>query len=156
VRKPSIFTENEIRFLRELVKNRVPFMIVGLSAAALQGAPVVTQDVDLWFKSLTHPGIGKALQKVDAVYVPPMGLNPPMFAGDGVDLFDIVLNMDGLEDFASELKSAVDVALERTRVKVLPLERILVSKQAANREKDQLTIPVLRDALAAIQLRKGS
>ena len=47
MRKPSIFTENEIRFLRELVKNRVPFMIVGLSAAALQGAPVVTQDVDL-------------------------------------------------------------------------------------------------------------
>ena len=49
MRKPSIFTENEIRFLRELVKNHVPFMIVGLSAAALQGAPVVTQDVDLSF-----------------------------------------------------------------------------------------------------------
>jgi hypothetical protein len=156
VRKPSIFTENEIRFLRELVKNRAPFMIVGLSAAALQGAPVVTQGVDLWFKSLAHPGIAKALRKVDAVYVPPTVLNPPLFAGDGVDLFDIVLNMDGLEDFDKELKNAVDVSLDRTRVKVLPLERILASKQAANREKDQLTIPVLRDALAAIQRRKGS
>lgn len=156
MRKPSIFTENEIRFLRELVKNRVPFMIVGLSAAALQGAPVVTQDVDLWFKGLTHPGIAKALQKVDAVYVPPLGLNPPMFAGDGVDLFDIVLNMDGLKDFDDELKNAVDVPLDRIRVKVLPLERILASKQAANREKDQLTIPVLRDALAAIERKKGS
>jgi hypothetical protein len=154
VRKPSIFTENEIRFLRELVKNRVPFMIVGLSAAALQGAPVVTQDVDLWFKSLAHPGIGKALRKVDAVYVAPLGLNPPMFAGDGVDLFDIVLNMDGLEDFDKELKNAVDVPLDRVRVKVLPLERILASKQAANREKDRLTIPVLRDALAAIRRTK--
>ena len=156
MRKPSIFTENEIRFLRELVKNRVPFMIVGLSAAALQGAPVVTQDVDLWFKTLTHPGIGKALRKVDGVYVPPTMQNPPLFAGDGVDLFDIVLNMDGLEDFDQELRNAVDVPLERTRVKVLPLERILVSKQAANREKDQLTIPVLRDALAAIQRQNGS
>lgn len=155
MRKPSIFTENEIRFLRELVKNRAPFMIVGLSAAALQGAPVVTQDVDLWFKNLTHPGIGKALRKMDAVYVSPMGLNPPMFAGDGVDLFDIVLNMDGLESFDKELKNAVDVPLDRIRVKVLPLERILASKQAANREKDQLAIPVLRDALAAIQRRKG-
>jgi hypothetical protein len=151
VRKPSIFTGNEIRFLRELVKNRVPFMIVGLSAAALQGAPVVTQDVDLWFNDLAHPGIGKALRKVDAVYVPPTMLNPPLFAGDGVDLFDIVLNMDGLEDFDQELNKAVDVPLDRIHVKVLPLERILVSKQAANREKDQLTIPVLRDALAAIQ-----
>jgi hypothetical protein len=156
VRKPSIFTENEMRFLRELAKNRVPFMIVGLSAAALQGAPVVTQGVDLWFKDLAHPGINKALRKVDAVYVPPTMLNPPLFAGDGVDLFDIVLNMDGLEDFDKELKNAVDVPLDRIRVKVLPLERILASKQAANREKDQLTIPVLRDALAAIQREKRS
>ncbi|MCI0535831.1 MAG: hypothetical protein L0Z50_11460 [Verrucomicrobiales bacterium] len=31
---------------------------------------------------------------------------------------------------------------------MLSLERILVSKLAANRAKDQLTIPVLRDALA--------
>ena len=156
MRKPSIFTENEIRFLRELVKNRVPFMIVGLSAAALQGAPVVTQDVDLWFKNLAHSGIGKALRKVDSVYVPPMGLNPPMFAGDGVDLFDIVLNMDGLESFDKELKNAVEIPLERIRVKVLPLDRILASKQAANREKDRLTIPVLKDALVAIRGRKGS
>lgn len=151
MRKPSIFTDNEIRFLRELVKSRVPFMIVGLSAAALQGAPVVTQDVDLWFKDLAHPGIGKALRKVDAVYVAPTAFTPPLFAGNGVDLFDIVLNMDGLREFDEELKNAVDVPLDRIRVKVLSLERILVSKQAANREKDQLTIPVLRDALAAIQ-----
>jgi len=151
VPKPSIFTENEIRFLRELVKNRVPFMIVGLSAAALQGAPVVTQDVDLWFKTLTHPGIGKALRKVDAVYVPPKMQNPPLFAGNGVDLFDIVVNMDGLDDFDEELRNALDVRIDRVHVKVLPLERILASKQAANREKDHLTIPVLRDAMAAIR-----
>lgn len=153
--KPSIFTENEIRFLRELVKNRVPFMIVGLSAAALQGAPVVTQDVDLWFKDLEHPGLGKALRKVDAVYIPPTGLNPPLFAGDGVDLFDIVLNMDGLEDFDRELRNAVDVPLDRFKVKALSLARILASKQAANREKDRLTLPVLKDAIAAIEGKKG-
>ncbi len=153
--KPSIFTDNEIRFLRELVKNRVPFMIVDLSAAALQGAPVVTQDVDLWFKDLAHPGIGKALRKVDAAYIPPTGLNPPLFAGDGVDLFDIVLNMDGLEDFDSELKNAVDVPLDRFKVKALSLARILASKQAANREKDRLTLPVLKDAIAAIDGKKG-
>jgi hypothetical protein len=34
---------------------------------------------------------------------------------------------------------------------VLALERILASKLAANRPKDRLTIPVLRDALAATQ-----
>jgi hypothetical protein len=30
------------------LKRKAPFMVLGLSAATLQGAPVVTQDVDLW------------------------------------------------------------------------------------------------------------
>ena len=59
--------------------------------------------------------------------------------------------MDGLEDFASELKRCIDVPLGRHQLKVLSLERILASKLAANRVKDRLTIPVLRDALAAIK-----
>ena len=51
---PSL-NESELRFLRALLRRKVRFMVVGLSAAALQGAPVVTQDVDLWFdRSVTH------------------------------------------------------------------------------------------------------
>jgi hypothetical protein len=41
------------------------------------------------------------------------------------------------------------IPLGRHKLKVLSLERILASKLAANRPKDQLTIPVLRHALAA-------
>ena len=85
MREDLIFTSKEARFLKELVRNKVPFMIVGLSAAALQGAPVVTQDIDLWFKNLNNPGIKKALKQVDGAYVPPLGMNPPAFAGDHVD-----------------------------------------------------------------------
>ena len=46
---PLPFSESELRLLRVLLKRKVRFMIVGLSAATLQGAPVVTQDVDLWW-----------------------------------------------------------------------------------------------------------
>jgi hypothetical protein len=63
VDKNLIFGDKEATFLRELIRQKVDFMIVGLSAAALQGAPVVTQDVDLWFKDLSDPGIKKALKK---------------------------------------------------------------------------------------------
>ena len=49
---PLPFSENEIRLLGNLLKHKVRFMVVGLSAATLQGAPVVTQDVDLWFEKL--------------------------------------------------------------------------------------------------------
>lgn len=147
---PLPFAESEVRLLAALLRARVRFMVVGLSAATLQGAPVVTQDVDLWFEKLGDPAVSRALQRVGAAYVPPSILNPPMLAGAGADLFDIVLRMDGLGTFASELKHCVDVPLGRHhKLKVLSLERILVSKLAANRAKDRLTIPVLRDALAA-------
>jgi len=150
VPEESIFSGKEIAFLRELNREKVEFMIVGLSAAALQGAPVVTQDVDLWFKDLTDTGIMHALQKVGGTYVFPVGQNPPMFAGEAVKLFDIVTHMHGLQSFAEEKQYALKIRIGRFKVPVLALERIIRSKEATNRAKDRLAIPVLRDALVAI------
>ena len=152
--KNLIFTDKEAAFLKELIKNEVPFMIVGLSAAALQGAPVVTQDIDLWFKDITDPKIKRALNKVGGSYIPPIMLNPPMFVGENVRLFDIVLTMHGLGEFDEEIGKSVEVLLGKLRVKVLPLEQISKSKKAINQQKDKLTIPVLEDALLAIRSKK--
>jgi hypothetical protein len=154
VAAPLPFSESERRLLRALLRCKVRFMVVGLSAATLQGAPVVTQDVDLWFENLGEPKISRALQEIGAAYVPPSINNPPMLAGAGAELFDIVIHMDGLGAFADEIKSCVEIPVGRQKLKVLSLERILVSKLAANRAKDKLTIPVLRDALAATQAVK--
>jgi len=151
VRKNLIFGDKETSFLKELIRQKVDFMIVGLSAAALQGTPVVTQDIDLWFKDLTDPGIKKALKKVGAIYVPPTGMNPPMFAGHAVSLFDIVVHMHGLDKFEKEKKHALKIPLGRIKVMVLALERIIKSKKATGRQKDKLVLPVLSDALAAIR-----
>lgn len=142
-----IFSEKEAAFLRELVRQRVDFMIVGLAAAALQGAPVVTQDVDLWFRNLSHPGIRKALKKVGGSYIPSVAMNPPMFAGDAVNLFDVVAHMHGLQDFDKERANTIQVPLGRVKVRVLTLERIIKSKRAAGRPKDKLALRVLSDAL---------
>ena len=92
---PLPFTESERRLLRSLLRHEVRFMVVGFSAAALQGAPVVTQDVDLWFENLGDPGMSRALQEVGAACVPPSVNNPPMLAGAGAELFDIVIRMGG-------------------------------------------------------------
>ena len=151
---PLPFSESELRLLQVLLKRKVRFMVVGLSAATLQGAPVVTQDVDLWFENLGELKFSRALQEVGAAYVPPGNFNPPMLAGAGAELFDIVIRMDGLGRFADEIKNCVEIPLGRQKLKVLSLERILASKIAANRTKDRLTIPVLRDALAAMQTMK--
>jgi hypothetical protein len=154
VAAPLPFSESELTLLRALMKRKVRFMVVGLSAATLQGAPVVTQDIDLWFEHLGEDKISRALREVGAAYVPPSHINPPMLAGAGTELFDIVLRMDGLGTFAEEIKNCVEIPLGRQRLKVLSLERILASKIAANRPKDKLTIPVLQDALLATKAWK--
>jgi hypothetical protein len=146
-----IFGDRESAFLKELARQKVEFMIVGLSAAALQGAPVVTQDIDLWFRKLPDPGLERALKKLRGAYIPPMMGNAPMLAGKGIELFDIVLNMDGLGEFDDEKKHAIKISIGRQKVLVLKLERIIASKKAAGREKDRLVLKVLSDALVAIR-----
>jgi hypothetical protein len=147
VAEPLPLAERELRFLRALVQQDVRFLLVGLSAAALQGAPVVTQDVDLWFERLDDPNLREALARVDGAYVAPTALTPPMFAGEGLELFDIVLRVDGLNTFAIESANAIDMQLGDVPVKVLPLARILASKRAAGRPKDRAVIPLLEDVL---------
>ncbi|RMG43221.1 MAG: hypothetical protein D6719_04190 [Candidatus Dadabacteria bacterium] len=145
----SIFSEAELKVLKSLVDNGVEFMLVGLSAAALQGAPVVTQDVDLWVKDLGDPRFHKALKSAGITFVPSIGFNPPGLAGQGAELFDLVLNMSGLADFDQEKEHALTIDLEGIAVPVLSLSRIIASKKAANRKKDRLVVPILEDALRA-------
>lgn len=154
-RKNLIFAEEEVRFLRELVKEKVDFMIVGLSAAALQGAVVVTQDVDLWFRDTDDLRIRRALRKVGGVYVPSMEDNPPVFAGRAVQLFDIVLHMHGLASFETERRSAIKIPLGGFKIAVLPLDRIIESKRVLGRPKDKLVLRILSDAWRAIKVRSA-
>jgi hypothetical protein len=126
-------------------------MIVDLSGAALQGAPVVTEDVGLWFRNLGDPRMRRALRAAGATYVPAFDLNPPMLIGEGTQPFDIAIRMSGLGEFDDEFENTIVVELGGLRLRVLSLERILASKEAANRPKDRLVIPVLRNTLATLQ-----
>ena len=131
----------------------VDFMIVGLAAAALQGAPAVTQDVDLWFRDRGDPGLKEALSKVGGTYVPPSQSNPLLLVGASVELFDVVTTMHGLESFEREARHAAEIRVGKVKVKVLPLDRIIASKEAVGRPKDLAIIPALRDAAATLRSR---
>lgn len=52
----------------------------------------------------------QALQEVRAAYVPLSNFNPPMRAGTGAEVFDIVIRMEGLGTFADEIKHCVDIS----------------------------------------------
>jgi hypothetical protein len=152
---PSPFTDREALFLKALVEEGVDFLVVGLAAATLQGAPAVTQDIDLWFRDLTDPRLQKALRRTGATYIPPGEDHPPLLAGGGAELFDVVTHMHGLRSYALEARRALRIPLGSVEVPVLPLERIIASKRATNRPKDRAILPVLEDTLRVIQSRRG-
>jgi predicted nucleotidyltransferase len=149
-----ILSAEEIGFLRELETRRVEFLVVGLAAAALQGAPLVTQDVDLWFRDLSDPRLQAAVHAVGAAYVPPVASRPPTLAGAAVRLFDVVVAVHGLGSFDEEVARAVTVDVAGVPVKVLPLDRIVASKRALGREKDRAVLPVLEEALRVLRSRQ--
>ena len=145
----SALTDAERRFLLELEARSVAYMIVGLSAASLQGANTTTLDVDLWFETTSDPRIAEAARAAGGGWISGAGMMPPQLSG-ALERFDRVNYMHGLERFATELVRAKIMTVQGVTVRLLPLDRIIASKRAANRPKDQAVIPALEEALAAI------
>ncbi len=145
-----VLTEAERCFLGELEASGVRFMIVGLTAAALQGANTTTVDIDLWFESNADPRIGRAATAAGGIWISGFGMMPARLGGPLGDRFDVVIQMSGLGSFDDEYTRSRPETVEGLRVRLLPLDRILASKRAANRSKDRAAIPALEEALAAI------
>ncbi len=119
-------TPAERALFQALTRRGVPFLIVGIGAAALQGAPLATQDLDLWF-----------------------GDQPPAFGGAGLERIDVVLTVHGVEPFAAEYSRAIQQEVDGVALHVLPLDRVIASKRALNRAKDSAQLPALEATLLA-------
>ncbi len=144
-------TPAERKLLEELLQRGVRFMLVGMSAALLQGARGSTEDVDLWFEDVTDPRIADAVKAAGGIWVSgSFGMAPPRIGGDALgDRFDVVIHMDGLGKFADEVAHAIFCEVDGLSLPVLDLRRILASKKAANRAKDRLAVHLIEDTLAA-------
>jgi predicted nucleotidyltransferase len=149
----SYLSDAELIFLRELGRLGVKFMVVGMSAAVVQGSDRATEDIDLWFASRSDPGIGEAARAAGGVFA--WRASPPMISGKDLANIDIVSKCSGLGSFESEYEAAVDVEILGVSVKALPIERVIVSKTAADRPKDRAALPSLRATLVAIKASRG-
>jgi hypothetical protein len=149
----AALTSAERALLGALNELGVSYLVVGLSAAALQGARVVTQDIDLWFEDRSDPRIAEAVRRAGGIWIPgSFGMMPPMIGGDALgDRFDVVLTMSGLGSFASEVPASRTVSVDGVPLRLLPLDRIIHSKRAAGRPKDLASLPALEAALAVEQ-----
>ena len=149
----SILSDAERRLLRELDARGVRYLVVGMSAALIQGARGATEDIDLWFESLSDPRIGEAVRAAGGIWISgSFGSGPPRIGGDELgERFDVVTHMDGLDPFAQEYSGVKFEVIEDVRLPLLPLRRILQSKKVAGRPKDLLAAHAIEDALSIIE-----
>lgn len=141
-------TPAERVLLAALNRHRVRFLVVGLGAALIEGAPVATQDIDLWLEQPADERVAVAAREAGGFWLSGFGMQPPAFGGDGLERLD-VLTLHGLDPFALEYERSAEREIDGVPVRVLPLERIIVSKQSTNRPKDRAALPALEATLAA-------
>jgi hypothetical protein len=85
-----------------------------------------------------------------------VGVQPPAFGGDGLERLDVVLTSHGLESFDVEYVGSVAREIDGVPVRVLPLARVIASKRATNRPKDQAALPALEATLLAKRSREDA
>lgn len=144
-----VLTRAEQSLLAALNRRGVRFLIVGLGAAVLEGAPMSTQDLDLWIERPDDEAVRAAATDAGGFWMSGFGLQPPGFGGAGLERIDVVLTAHGLEPFEVEYDRAVGRVVDGVSVRVLPLERIIASKRASNRPKDIAALPALEATLLA-------
>lgn len=146
-------TSAERQFFLGLNELSVPYLVVGLSAAVLQGADTATMDIDIWFGDRSDPRIADAAMQAGGIWIPAhFGMMPPTLGGDTLgDRLDVVVTASGLKSFEEEHRGARQIEVDEVMLSVLPLERIITSKRAAGRMKDLAVLPALEAALAAAQ-----
>jgi hypothetical protein len=136
-------------FLKALREENIDCILIGAMAAIEQGAPLMTVDYDFWVRLperqyvrlLTIVQRQGGTVRAQTLYE----------LKDGTQV-NAIFQPDGLRSFDAEWKISRWSELESIPVKVLPLQRVIASKKAANRDKDVAVLPILQRTL---RLAKG-
>ena len=141
-----------IQIANLLRRHNLDAILIGNAAAALQGAPVTTVDIDFLFRK-TPAGLKKlkALARdLGAVilrpYYPVSGLYRIARDEDGLQL-DFMTVIDGVRSFEGLRKRAKTVRFGDAQLQVAALSDIIRSKRAAGRARDLAVLDVLERTL---------
>lgn len=141
-------TPAEQRLFRALDARGVRFLVIELSAAVIEGAPIATQDIDLWLEHIDQR-VAQAAADANGFWISGFGMQPSAFGGEDLDRIDVVLTAHGLDDFVTEYGKALVREVDGIPLRVLPLDRVIASKQATRRPKDLAVLPALEATMAA-------
>jgi hypothetical protein len=105
-------TPAERALLGALNRRGIRYLVIGLGAAVLQGAPVSTQNLALWLERPGDDAVRQTASDAGGFWIPAFGMRPPGFGGDGLERIDVVLTAHGLHDFESEYLHAPDCLID--------------------------------------------
>ena len=132
------------RLLEALEAEEIRFMLIGMSAAIVQGVMETTLDVNIWIDLPPHQYM--RVQRVALQTGAVVAANTVVYLKDGTPV-NFVFEVDGLRGFESELKNTERMQFHGKRIPVLKLERILKSKETIARDKDLAHIVHIRNLL---------
>jgi len=149
-------TNNFLRQLETLLHHEVEFIIVGGVAAVLEGAPILTLDLDILYYQTSEntTRLLAALEEMGARYRDAAGRHfvPDVSKLATFRLHLLETNLGDLDVFGriGQDQSYADL-FDRTNeyevgglsVRVLELEAVIETKKQANRDKDRAMLPVL-------------
>ena len=137
---------------RVLVHRRLDAVLIGNAAAAIQGSPVTTLDLDFMFRK-TATNLAKLKRVADDLgamvlrsFYPASQLYRVTRDRDGLQL-DFMAKIDGIRSFESLRGRASIVRFGEHELRVAALADIIRSKERAGREQDLAVLPVLRRTL---------
>jgi predicted nucleotidyltransferase len=141
-----------IEVARALREQGLEAVLIGNAAAALQGAPVSTIDLDFLMRK-TQANVRKLERLADALgavvfrpHYPVSGMYRVIRDDDSLQL-DFMTQIHGARSFSSLRSRAVEIDHGPERITVASLADIIASKRAANRPRDRAALNVLEQTL---------
>ena len=152
--------------LRRLLENRVDFVVVGGVAAVLQGASILTVDLDLCipFSPENLARLLPLLVGIDARFRahperPRLTAEVERFSTfrllmleTALGPLDVLREITGIGQFEEVVRASTELDLGGLRCRVLGLEGLIAAKRAAGRDTDLRVLPELE---ATLRLRAG-
>ncbi len=137
---------------RTFAEHRLEVVMIGNAAAAIQGAPVTTLDIDFMFrKTPVNMNKLKAVAKdlsatILKPYYPVSDLFRLVNDDRGIQL-DFMSRLHGVRSFEGLRSRATSVLFGERAIKVAALEDIIKSKRATGRDRDLAVLPILEKTL---------
>lgn len=133
------------RILEALEAEKIRYMLIGMSAAIVQGVMETTLDVDLWVDLPSRQYM--RVQNLARSLGCSIGANTVVYAPDGTPVNFIFGDVGGIGPFKSEFRHTKKMIFRERKIPVLKLERILKSKESLRRDKDLAHIVQIRELL---------